>query len=276
MSASELPFDLPGILTLALLLGIKHGFDADHLATIDGLTRFNARANPRLSRLAGILFSLGHGAVVLAVTLAAATVASSWKVPHWLETFGAWLSIGFLALLGLVNLAAVARARAGEVVRMRGLRAALLGSRAVQRSGAAGILLVGALFAVSFDTVSQAALFALVAGRFEASWPMAALLAATFTAGMVVVDGANGLWIARLLRRSDAVALVASRVMGVAVASVSLLVAALGVVRQLWPTADAWAEGKELATGAAVIAFVLAAFVFGQWLARQRASAATR
>ena len=49
----------------------RHGFDADHLATIDGLTRYNARANPRLARMAGALFSLGHGVVVLLVALVA-------------------------------------------------------------------------------------------------------------------------------------------------------------------------------------------------------------
>lgn len=50
---------------LALILGIKHGFDADHLATIDGLARCNAARSPRAARLSGALFSSGHGLVVL-------------------------------------------------------------------------------------------------------------------------------------------------------------------------------------------------------------------
>lgn len=274
MSPSEPPIELPGLVALALLLGARHGFDADHLATIDGLTRLNARDNPRLARLAGTLFSLGHGALVLAVTLVAVRLASGWRVPHWLDALGAWLSIGFLALLGLANLVAVARTHPDQMVRVRGIRAVLLGSRVVRRTGPAGILLVGALFAVSFDTVSQAALFALAAGRFDSGWPVAALLAGAFTAGMIVVDGVNGLWIARLLRSSGARARVASRVMGLGVASASLLVAALGATRQLWPAADAWADGKELATGAVVIVLVLSTFVVGQRLARQRAPAA--
>ena len=77
MNPDALPHDLLAIAIVALLLGMKHGFDADHLATIDGLSRFNASANPRLARFAGALFSLGHGAVVLAVSLAAATVAAN-------------------------------------------------------------------------------------------------------------------------------------------------------------------------------------------------------
>jgi high-affinity nickel-transport protein len=54
---------------LAFVLGARHGFDADHLATIDGLTRGSAHTHPRLARSAGLLFSLGHGSVVLAVAL---------------------------------------------------------------------------------------------------------------------------------------------------------------------------------------------------------------
>ena len=273
MNASDLPNDLLAIAIVALLLGMKHGFDADHLATIDGLARFNARANPRLARLAGVLFSLGHGAVVLAISLAVATVASNWRIPQWLEAFGAWLSIGFLLLLGLANLWAVARARPDEVVRMRGLRSALLGSRVVRRARAPGIALVGALFALSFDTVSQAALLALAGGRFGGGWQPALLLALVFTAGMLIVDGVNGLWISRLLRGSDAVARVASRVMGVAVGSVSLLVAGVGLARQLWPVVDARLEGRELAFGATLTALLLGAFLLGQRLARQRRAA---
>ena len=273
MNASDLPNDLLAIAIVALLLGMKHGFDADHLATIDGLARFNARANPRLARLAGVLFSLGHGAVVLAISLAVATVASNWRVPGWLEAFGAWLSIAFLLVLGLANLSAVARAQPHEVVRMRGLRSALLGSRVVRRARAPGIALVGALFALSFDTVSQAALLALAGGRFGGGWQPALLLALVFTAGMLIVDGVNGLWISRLLRRSDAAARVASRVMGVAVGSVSLLVAGVGLARQLWPVVDARLEGRELAFGATLTALLLGAFLLGQRLARQRRAA---
>jgi hypothetical protein len=41
-----LPDDGFALVLLVFVLGVKHGFDADHLATIDGLTRFNARRNP--------------------------------------------------------------------------------------------------------------------------------------------------------------------------------------------------------------------------------------
>ncbi|MHB8167493.1 MAG: HoxN/HupN/NixA family nickel/cobalt transporter, partial [Sulfuricella sp.] len=55
----NLPHDWLALLALVFVLGLKHGFDPDHLATIDGLTRFNAANNkPHLSRWSGLLFSL--------------------------------------------------------------------------------------------------------------------------------------------------------------------------------------------------------------------------
>ena len=63
----DLPTDWTALAALVFLLGLKHGFDADHLATIDGLTRFNARHRRPFARYCGALFSLGHGALNLIV-----------------------------------------------------------------------------------------------------------------------------------------------------------------------------------------------------------------
>ena len=92
------------------------------------------------------------------------------------------------------------------------------------------VALVGALFALSFDTLSQAAFFALTATQFG-GWQEALVLALLFMLGMLLTDGINGLWIARLIARADQVALVASRVMALAVSGISLLVA-LGCSRE--------------------------------------------
>ena len=62
---------------LALILGVKHGFDADHLATIDGLARCNAARSPRTAKFSGALFSSGHGLVVVLVTLLVASNRSA-------------------------------------------------------------------------------------------------------------------------------------------------------------------------------------------------------
>ena len=110
----ELPTEWTALCALVFLLGLKHGFDADHLATIDGLTRFNARHQRPFARYCGALFSLGHGVVVLAIALAVGVVSEKWEAPEWLELSGAWVSIGFLTLLGVVNLGGRARCRAGR------------------------------------------------------------------------------------------------------------------------------------------------------------------
>ena len=77
--------DLIGLLAVALTLGLRHGFDADHLAAIDGMTRFNAVQRPRLARRTGMWFSLGHGAVVMAVAASVALMARSWTAASTLR-----------------------------------------------------------------------------------------------------------------------------------------------------------------------------------------------
>ena len=264
-----LPSDWFALAALVFVLGMKHGFDADHLATIDGLTRYNARGNPRLARFCGTLFSLGHGAVVMAIALGVSAVAGQWEVPEWFGTLGSLISIAFLVALGSLNLGAALRAGPDEVVKPAGLKGRLLG-RLGRVSHPLLIALVGALFALSFDTLSQAAFFALTATQFG-GWQDALVLALLFMLGMLLTDGINGLWIARLIARADQVALIASRVMGLVVSGVSLLVAAFGAAKMLSPAVDAWSEGKELVFGFTLVAIIAASFVAAVRLTRRPA-----
>lgn len=263
---SSLPTDWLALLGLVFVLGLKHGLDADHLATIDGLTRFNNRDNPRLARWCGFLFSIGHGAVVVAISLLVGLLAAHWTVPAWLQDLGVWVSIGFLTLLGIVNLRAVLNAPSHEVVAPVGVKGRFFGR--LQRTGNPLLIAgVGALFALSFDTMSQASLFALTATQFG-GWAYSLGLGLMFMFGMMVTDGANGLWISKLLRRADQTARIASRVMGLMVGGVSVLVAAFGAAKYFLPHVDSWSEGKELFFGAAVIGVVGASFLIGMWLTR--------
>lgn len=267
----SLPQDLFALTLIVFVLGLKHGFDADHLATIDGLTRFNARANPRLARFCGVLFSLGHGAVVTVIAFVVSALAVQSDVPHWLQAFGAWVSIAFLAAIGMLNICAVLRAHPAQVVQTQGLKGRFLGR--LTRAASPGLVaLVGALFAVSFDTVSQAALFALTATRFG-GWQHALMLGLLFTLGMLLTDGINGLWISRLIRRADQTARIASRVMSLVVGGISLLAAAFGTAKLVLPSVGAWSEGKELVFGAVVIAVIAASFVIAVRLAEPRLTA---
>lgn len=262
----DIPHDYAGLALVVLMLGIKHGLDADHLAAIDGLTRYNAQRSPRLSRMAGVLFSLGHGMVVIGVALAVSTVAQAWRVPAWLESFGAWVSITVLSLLAIINIASVLRTPGHEPATLIGWRSGAF-ARLLHAGSPLMVMGVGTLFALSFDTVSQATLFAVTATQFG-GWQPALLLAVLFIGGMLATDGVNGWWISRLIRRSDATARIASRVMALAVSGVSLLTAALGVATQTLPQVDMWVENKALWFGAAIITVVALSYLLGQQLAR--------
>ncbi len=270
----EFPNDWTALLTLVFVFGARHGLDPDHLATIDGLTRYNLRQAPARARWCGSLFSLGHGSIVMLIALGVGLASSRWQVPHWMDDVGTWISISFLTLLGFLNLRAVFGAAPDAVVAPVGVKAGLL-THLQSASHPLAIAAVGALFALSFDTMSQAALFAMTASQ-HGGVLHALALGLAFTAGMLVMDGINGLWIARLLRRADQRARMASRVMGLVVAMISLGVAALGLLRWLHTDIAAWYEGKEIGLGFAVIALLALSFVGAQGLSRPNGAAPIR
>ena len=210
------PADALGLAALVLALGLKHGFDPDHLAAIDGLTRSSQ------SRWCGLYFSLGHGLVVTVVGIGVTLVAARWQPPAWLALAGALLSIGMLLVLGYVNLR-----------RLSGIRHPAL------------IASVGAAFALSLDTVGHALLFSVHGAVF------AAFLGLLFTLGMVLTDALNGWWVARMIRAADRRAAIASRWMSFVVAALCLLVAALGFTRQFVVDFD-YSAAHSLATLAAI------------------------
>ncbi|MFL6700597.1 MAG: nickel transporter [Vitreoscilla sp.] len=267
MNAAHTLSELFGYAVVALVLGMRHGVDADHLAAIDAMTRCNAEARPALARRTGLWFSVGHGAVVIAVALAVALGAHAWAAPGWLEPFGAWSSIAMLVLLGALNLAAWRRTAPGAAVALAGWRSSLFKGalRACSRRAVFG---VGVLFAASFDTVSQAALMA-ATGAASQGLAAVALLASAFVVGMILTDGLNGWWVARLIQRSGPGAASASRVMCVAISAISLGVAALGAATQLSPMVAGWAEGHSALLALAVVGLVGTSFLAGLVLSRR-------
>src|SRR4051812_50230116 len=96
-----LPTHWLALVGVVFMLGLKHGVDPDHLAAIDGLTRFNAGRRPLLSRWSGLLFSAGHGVVVTTVAIGVATLATQWQGPAWLGGTGASVSVAVLSFLRL-------------------------------------------------------------------------------------------------------------------------------------------------------------------------------
>ena len=261
-----MPHDWLGLVMVVFILGMKHGLDPDHLATIDGMTRFNAQQRPRLSRWSGFLFSLGHGIVVMLVAALVALSASSWSAPAWLEQLGAWVSIVFLLVLGWANLRQVLRAAPDQPVRPVGLKGRFL-RRFSETSHPVVIAGVGAAFALSFDTVSQTALFSLTASNLAGA-VFSVGLGLVFMIGMMLTDGVNGLWVARLLSQTRRRALIASRVMGLSIGFLSLAIAGLGMAKYFAPAFAALIEGAGLLMPGALMIVLLASFGLALRLSR--------
>lgn len=261
--------ELAHALALALLLGIQHGVDPDHLAAIDGLTRFNARTNPGRARWCGLWFSLGHGALVTLATLVVALLATRWQMPAWVDTASGWITVVLLLAIGIINLASLRSGQAGTSGPL-GVRSRFLGGLLASQHPLA-IFGIGAIFALSFETLTQASIFALGAssagtaagaqGAVSGGWWIPVSLGAVFTAGMMFTDAMNGLWLYRLARNTQHHSAQAMRRLAVAIAALSFAMAAWVMGRMLSPEVDAWFEGSELVLGMAVLALVAACYL---------------
>jgi high-affinity nickel-transport protein len=160
-----------------------------------------------------------------------------------------------LVALGAANIAMALRTPRGRPVALVGVRSRLLPARLAEASHPAVIAAVGAAFAVSFDTISNALVFSVASG-----WAFAAILGLVFTVGMVITDGMNGLWIARLVRRADARAAAASRYMSVAVGVLCFAVALYALAQYALPPLAVATEHWAPALGLATCIFLLAAY----------------
>lgn len=256
---------LPQLLPLAgltLLLGLRHGMDPDHLAVVDNLTRYNAGHAPERARWCGLFFSLGHGAMVTLVAALLALAASARHIPPWVETAGNLISVGFLFAIGLLNLMTLARTPAHQNAAPHGLRSGLAPGwmrRATEVSHPALISLIGAAFAISMDTMSQAAVFSLAASG-EFAWGVAILLGLIFTLGMLVVDAANGLWVYRLINGAGASA-VWSRRLTLTIGLLSLGIALFGLLRLANQHLDHWYDAHALHLGMATMVLLAAVYL---------------
>ena len=92
---------------LAYVLGIRHAFDADHIAAIDDTTRLMVARGRR--PVGGFFFAMGHSSVVvvlaLVVAVAAAGITSS-GLDEWRAVGGmvsTIVAMSFLALVAVLN-----------------------------------------------------------------------------------------------------------------------------------------------------------------------------
>lgn len=245
------------------MLGLRHGLDADHLAAIDGLTRCNASASRRFAPYCGALFTVGHAGVILLVAVVLALVAGRWDPPEWLAITGTMISATTLVLLGAMNLHAAFASTAAESATVpRGLRSRLFAS-VLRAPRSWQVALVGALFAVSFDAIAIATLFA--ASAAEVAGVVG--IALSFAAGMLLVGSANGFWVVRLLRHSGESSRIASRVMTLTIGTVALLVSVCVVIPPFFEPLSRWMDAYELIVSGLVVMLVFGGYFTSLFLA---------
>ena len=207
---------------VAYMLGLRHAFDADHIAAIDNTTRKLLQSGKKPLGV-GFFFSLGHSTVVFGVAVALG-LAVKWLVQGvvsdggQLRTLGAAIgtsvSGGFLVLIGILNLLVLLdlvrvyrRIQRGELDRdgldhellAGGLMTRLFGRlfRIIEHSWQ--MYPIGFLFGLGFDTASEVAFLAISAGAAAQGLPFAAIvsLPLIFAAGMSLMDTLDGAFMSK-------------------------------------------------------------------------------
>jgi high-affinity nickel-transport protein len=145
------------LLVLVFILGLRHGLDADHLACIDGLSRYNWRKGSSIARWVGTLFSFGHGLVVASIGVILGNLSQSFRLPDYVDLFVTWFSILSLFLIGTFNINNLLKTRSGnrDEYRPQGIKGRLIPKKLQETSNPFLIILIGGLFALASETISQ-------------------------------------------------------------------------------------------------------------------------
>ncbi|WP_422070543.1 HoxN/HupN/NixA family nickel/cobalt transporter [Streptomyces orinoci] len=206
-----------GIGVTAYTLGLRHAFDADHIAAIDNTTRKLMHSGQRPVSV-GFWFSLGHSTVVfvlafllsLGVKELAGPVTDDGSQLHDVTgLIGTIVSGSFLYVIAAINVVILAgiwkvfrRMRAGhfdeaeleDQLNNRGFMNRLLARvmKSVTKPGQ--MFPVGLLFGLGFDTATEVALLVLAGSGAASGLPWYAILCLPilFAAGMSLLDTVDG------------------------------------------------------------------------------------
>ncbi|EJK81843.1 HoxN/HupN/NixA family nickel/cobalt transporter [Rhizobium rhizogenes] len=201
---------LLGTAFLAYMFGLRHAFDADHIAAIDNVVR-KLMQEKKQPYAVGFFFSLGHSSIVVLASIFIAATAAAMQGQF--ESFhdvggviGTTVSAVFLLLIGVANLfvlkgvwSAFSRARRGEKIADEDLDALLAGGgflarifrpmfKVVTRSW--HMYPIGFLFGLGFDTATEIGLLGISAAQAAQGMSFWTILVfpALFTAGMSLMD----------------------------------------------------------------------------------------
>lgn len=212
--SQEFPM-LLGIAALAYSLGLRHAFDADHIAAIDNVTRKLMQQGKRPIGV-GLFFSLGHATIVVGLTIVIAVTATALH-----GDFASFKTIGGVvgSLVSSLFLLTIAFANALVLHSLyKTFRVVRNGGRFVEEDldlalanrGAMGRLFrgffrvieqswqmypLGLLFGLGFDTATEVGLLGISATQASQGLPVWHILVfpALFTAGMTFLDTTDNL-----------------------------------------------------------------------------------
>jgi len=201
------------LILFVFVLGLRHGLDADHLAFIDGQTRYNWRMGSPIARWVGTLFAFGHGGVVASIAVILGMVMHSFTFPDYFNEFASWVSIISLFLIGTLNIYNLLRTKANnDEFQLSGIKGKFISKFAKGTTNPLLIIMVGALFALAAETVSQTAIWSLAAGSSGKYMPL--VLGLVFMLGIMITDTIDSLIVYRMINQSNQLGQSASRVMG--------------------------------------------------------------
>jgi high-affinity nickel-transport protein len=206
-----------GLGVTAYTLGMRHAFDADHIAAIDNTTR-KLMADGQRPLSVGFWFSLGHSSIVfgLCFLLSIGVRALAGQVTDETSTLqqttgliGTAVSGVFLMIIAVLNLvvlrgivAVFRRMRSGdfdeaeleEHLNKRGFMNRILrgATKAVRKPW--HMHPIGMLFGLGFDTATEISLLVLAGGAaaFQLPWYAILVLPILFAAGMSLLDTIDG------------------------------------------------------------------------------------
>ena len=208
-----------GLGLTAYTLGMRHAFDADHIAAIDNTTR-KLMAEGKRPVTVGFWFSLGHSSVVFGLCLLLALgirslsgqLNSDGSTLHDVTgVVGTLVSGTFLYVLGILNLIVLVgivkvfgQLRRGHYdeaaleaqLDSRGFMNRFLGGLTKSITKPWQIYPVGVLFGLGFDTATEIGLLVLAGGAAVTGLPWYAILTlpVLFAAGMSLLDSVDGVF----------------------------------------------------------------------------------
>jgi nickel/cobalt transporter (NiCoT) family protein len=214
-----------GVGVLAYTFGLRHAFDADHIAAVDNATRKlladqAEQGTDRKPLSVGFWFSLGHSTIVfgLALLLSVGVKALTNPVEDDSSTLhsvtgviGASVSGVFLWVLGILNLMVLLgimrvfremrqgrydEAALDDQLNKRGFLNRFLGGLTKSVRKPWHIYPIGVLFGLGFDTATEVGLLVLAGGAAAFNLPFYAILILPilFAAGMCLADTVDGVF----------------------------------------------------------------------------------